>query len=139
MEKWAWIGSLIVPIIFLAIGAAGKKLAKGDPWNRSDWYLGPELALSLVPTAMLYVLEHLEHLVLAGQQQAPNQNDGLIVKIAWSILFAAVSLGLYIGLLSLHQDWEHDTQNPKQIWLLGVLSNGAAAALFVGFVYFVQG
>jgi hypothetical protein len=134
MEMWAWVGSLVVPIIFLAIGAAGKKLTKGHPWQRSDWYLGPELALSLMPTALLYALEH-----LAIVDNQANKNQDSLVKIAWSLLFAAFAMGLYVGLLSLHQDWEQDVSNSKQVWLLGVLSNLLAGALFIGFVFFVQG
>ena len=131
--------SLLVPILFLIVGAAGKKLVRGSAWQRSDWYLGPEFSLSMIPTSLMFCVDRVR--TLDGiAADAVNQIHASHVQIGYSLFTAAISLAVYIGLLSLHQDWEAEADRLRlKTFLLGIVSNGIALALFLSFSIYVQG
>lgn len=136
MQASTVLGAAVIPILFLVIGAVGKKLVRGSPWCRSDWYLGPELALSLIPAALLYAVDQLRK--LDDGTLAANQIHTLHVHLAWSVVFAGIALAVYMGLLSLHQDWEDESGHKFQLPLLGFVSNAMSLGLFFTFTLYIQ-
>jgi hypothetical protein len=54
--------------------------------------------------------------------------------------FLIIAFFLLLWVLSTHQDWEGQTQNPRrQIMWLGLICNAIGIALFAAFVMLVKG
>jgi hypothetical protein len=116
-------------------GAFAKKLVRGSTWQRSDFYLGVELSLASMASALVYVFD-LAKVTNAATPGAPPVDN----KIAATVSFLALCFFLLLWVLSTHQDWERRSQNPKGqfIWL-GVITNLVGAGLLAAFVLLVKG
>ena len=124
-----------IPLLLMLCGALAKKLVRGGGWKKSDFFLGVELSLASLGSAMVYFYD-LQKLPIPTQQLVPSVGD----KIGATATFLAISFFLLLLVLSTHQDWESRTANPKgQILMLGVVSNGIGIALFAFFVLLVKG
>lgn len=124
-----------IPLILLLCGAIAKKLVRGGGWKYSDFFLGVELALAALGSAMVYFYD-LQKLGAVQASSPVSVSD----KIGATASFLAIAFFLLLWILSTHQDWEGRTQNPQgQIVWLGVISNGVGIALFASFVMLVKG
>lgn len=124
-----------IPLLLMLCGALAKKLVRGAGWKKNDFFLGVELSLASLGSAMVYFYD-LQKLPVANQPLVANVGD----KIGATATFLAISFFLLLLVLSTHQDWESRTTNPKgQVLMLGVLSNGVGIALFAVFVLLVKG
>ena len=127
--------ALGIPLILLLCGAIAKKLVRGGGWKYSDFFLGVELALASLGSAMIYFYD-LQRL----GAKAGNSSISVADKIGATASFLAIAFFLLLWVLSTHQDWEERTQNVRgQIVWLGVISNGVGIALFASFVMLVKG
>jgi len=117
--------------------ALAKKLVRGTAWKQTDFFLGVELSLAALGSAMVYFYD-LQKL----QSGPPAAKAGIEVadKIGTTATFLVVCFFLLLWVLSNHQDWEPRTANPKgQLLMLGGVSNLVGVALFAGFVLLVKG
>lgn len=124
-----------IPLILLLCGAIAKKLVRGGGWKYSDFFLGVELALAALGSAMVYFYDLQKLGVTQASPPVPVAD-----KIGATATFLAIAFFLLLWVLSTHQDWEGRTQNPRgQIVWLGLISNGVGIALFASFVMLVKG
>jgi hypothetical protein len=123
-----------IPIVLIVSGALAKKLVRGSNWQRSDFYLGVELSLAAMASALVYVFD------LAKLTSSAATVPGLPHKIAATASFLALCFFLLLWVLSTHQDWERRSQNPRgQLVWLGLLANIVGAGLLAAFVLLVKG
>lgn len=126
--------ALGIPLILIFSGALAKKLVRGSSWQRSDFFLGVELSLAAMASALVYVFD------LAKLTRLQVQPSSIPQKIAATASFLALCFFLLLWILSTHQDWEKRSQNPNgQIIWLGVIANLVGAGLLAAFVLFVKG
>lgn len=124
-----------IPLILLLCGAIAKKLVRGGGWKYSDFFLGVELALAALGSAMVYFYDLQKLGMIPASPPVPVAD-----KIGATATFLAIAFFLLLWVLSTHQDWEGRTQNPRgQIVWLGLISNGVGIALFASFVMLVKG
>jgi len=122
--------ALAIPLIFILVGAIGRKLIRGTTWDRSDFYFGPQLCLATFSSDALFLGE----LFRQPQPTASQAISGLLLIV---VVFA-----VYIWLLSLHQDWqqpEREHRSKTQFCWLVILSNSLGTGLFAAFVFLVKG
>lgn len=124
-----------IPFLLILCGAFAKKLVRGTNWKKNDFFLGVELSLASLGSAMVYFYD-LQKLPVANPPLSTNVGE----KIGATATFLAISFFLLLFVLTTHQDWESRNSNPRgQILMLGVLSNGVGIGLFALFVLFVKG
>lgn len=124
-----------IPIILLACGAFAKKLVRGSPWERFDFFLGVEFTLATMSSALIYVFD----LVKLGLN-SPSVSNTLMSKFAATAAFIALTFFLLLCVLATHQDWQLRNNNPNgQIFWLGVFANLIGAGLLATFVLLVKG
>lgn len=127
--------ALGIPLILLLCGALAKKLVRGGGWKCSDFFLGVELALAALGSAMVYFYD-LQKLGATPTLSPLPIGD----KVGATASFLAIAFFLLLWVLSTHQDWEGRTQNRRgQILWLGFICNGVGIALFFSFVMLVKG
>lgn len=130
-----YIMALGIPLILILCGALAKKLVRGSAWRRTDFFLGVELSLSAMASALVYVFD----LAKMTIQQTGVQSS-LDQKIAATATFLALCFFLLLWVLSTHQDWERRSENSRgQIVWLGVIANLIGSGLLATFVLFVKG
>ena len=127
--------ALGIPLVLILSGALARKLVRGSTWQRSDFFLGVELALAAMASALVYVFD-LAALSAAQSTQSPDLPE----KLAATGSFLALSFFLLLWILTTHQDWEQRTANRGgQIFWLGFFANLIGAVLLAIFVLFVKG
>lgn len=131
----SYLIALGIPLILLFCGALAKKIVRGGGWKHSDFFLGVELALAALGSAMVYFYDLQK---LSSSTPPPDMVVGN--KITATASFLAISFFLLLWVVSAHQDWEGRTQNRwGQIVWLGLISNSVGIALFAAFVMLVKG
>jgi len=130
--------ALVIPIVLLLAGAFGKKLVRGSPWIRKDFYLGVEFTMAALSSAFVYIFDMVKLIPLtnltAEQQQVLHK--GLISNG----VFIVISFILLLVVLSIHQDCENNKSKPKeQFLILGFVSNFIGLGLIAGFIITVKG
>jgi len=129
-----YLVALVIPLLLMLCSALAKKLVRGTAWKMGDFFLGVELSLAALGSAMVYFYD------LQKLQSAADGGAAVANKIGATASFLAVCVFLLLWVLSNHQDWETRSTNPKgQFWMLGVVSNLVGIALFAGFVLLVKG
>ena len=125
-----------IPVMVLVSGAFLKKVARGASWQRQDFYLGIPSTFTAFTGALLYNL-YLINLLKLGQQSDPF----VIANNLWITgIFIIVVFFNLLGLLGVHQSWQHRTDRAKaQFIMLGVLSNLWGSFLLFAFVIIVKG
>lgn len=125
--------ALVIPLILIASGAFAKKLVRGSDWQLSDFFLGVDLSLTAMGSALLYVFDLTNSTM---ETEATSVNS----KLTATASFLAVCFFLLLWILSAHQDWERRTSNRMgQIVWLGIISNATGIGLFAAFVILVKG
>lgn len=118
-----------VPLVFILVGAIGRKLIRGTKWEQSDFYFGPQLCLSTFSADALFLGELFR---LPGQPANGQAVSGLLLLV--------VVFGIYMWLLSVHQDWQgREPRSKTQLFWLVILSNLLGTGLFAAFVFLVKG
>lgn len=130
-----YVIALVIPLLLLLCGAVAKKLVRGGGWKSTDFFLGVELALSALGSAMVYLYD-LQKTASSSSQHAVS----LPGKMVATSSFLAISFFLLLWILSTHQDWEGKNQNPRgQLLWLGIGGNLVGVLLYASFVMFVKG
>jgi hypothetical protein len=130
-----YVIALGIPLVLIVCGALAKKLVRGSTWQQSDFFLGVELSLAAMGSALVYVfdLSKLATSPVTGTAALPQ-------KIAATASFTALCFFLLLWILSTHQDWEKRTQNPRgQLVWLAIICNLIGGGLLAAFVLFVKG
>jgi uncharacterized PurR-regulated membrane protein YhhQ (DUF165 family) len=130
-----YLAALGIPLVLIFSGGIAKKLVRGSGWQQSDFFLGVELALAAMASALVYALD-LARQAVGGSDQAYSAAQKMIV----TAFFTAVCFFILLWMLSLHQDWERRSHNPRgQLLWLGLIGNTLGIALIVAFILFVKG
>jgi phosphatidylglycerophosphate synthase len=130
-----YVVAIVIPLLLLFCGALAKKLVRGGGWKTTDFFLGVELALSALGSAMVYLYD-LQKTASSGGQTAVS----LPGKMVATSSFLAISFFLLLWILSTHQDWEGRNQNPRgQFLWLGIGGNLVGILLYASFVMLVKG
>ncbi len=128
-----YIDPFIIPLSLLFCGALAKKLVRGKGWERSDFYLGIELVLLSLGSAVLYLYD------ISFIIQTEKTTE-LSMKILYISVFFITSFFLWLCVLSLHQDWQMRTENTtKQFFLLIIVCNSIGIGLFAVFIFLIKG
>lgn len=132
-----------VPFMFLLLGAICRKLVRGSTWKREDFYLGIDLSLTGISSGLIYIFELLSTkadqvgCLTPACVEFRNSVDLRLVADAGFIVAALLCL---MGTLTIHQDPEKNTNDPKrQLISLGLLSNLVGAAVLAAFILCVKG
>lgn len=127
--------ALGIPLILIFSGALAKKLVRGSEWQRADFFLGVELSLAAMASALVYVFD-LARLTTADTAPLPTVSERMIATAS----FLALCFFLLLWVLSVHQDWEKrvQNQNGQFVWL-AIIANLIGAGLLAAFVLFVKG
>lgn len=127
--------ALGIPLILIFSGALAKKLVRGSEWQRADFFLGVELSLAAMASALVYVFD-LARLTTADKAALPTVSERMIATAS----FLALCFFLLLWVLSVHQDWEKrvQNQNGQFVWL-AIIANLIGAGLLAAFVLFVKG
>ncbi len=118
-----------MPLLLVLLGVIGKKLVRQTRgWKARDFYLGVELTLAAVSSALLNIFDSLN----PDRKEADNHRvllSNFVVTVLGMLLFMFV--------LSLHRDWESNSQHPKKeaFWLLGVSNMIGFGLLVAGISY----
>ncbi|MCX5890310.1 MAG: hypothetical protein NTY36_12750 [Deltaproteobacteria bacterium] len=127
--------ALVIPMVLIFSGALAKKLVRGSAWQTSDFFLGKELSLATMASALVYVFD-LSKLSMSQSVTVSSLNN----KIVATASFLALCFFLLLWILATHQDWEKRSQNPRgQFVWLGIITNLVGAGLLSAFVLFVKG
>jgi len=127
--------ALGIPLILIFSGALAKKLVRGSGWQRADFFLGVELSLAAMASALVYVFD-LARLATPGTPSLPSVSQRMMATAS----FLALCFFLLLWVLSVHQDWEKRVQNPNgQFVWLAIIANLVGAGLLAAFVLFVKG
>ena len=119
--QFRYVTGVGVPLVLMLIGVLGKKLSRRSRgWIRNDFYLGGELTLAAISSALLNIFD----LLKPGQTTMPNS-----IALLSNFLIAFVGFGLFLFVLSMHQDYESNEvggANPsrrKQLFVLAGVCN----------------
>lgn len=127
--------ALGIPLILILSGALARKLVRGSEWQRADFFLGVELSLAAMASALVYVFD-LARLTTADAAPTPSVSERMVATAS----FLALCFFLLLWVLSAHQDWEKRVQNPNgQFLWLAIIANLVGAGLLAAFVLFVKG
>ncbi|NEP55899.1 MAG: hypothetical protein F6K31_02600 [Symploca sp. SIO2G7] len=113
--------TLIVPIVIIFVGSAGKKLARGRGWERQDFFFGIELSLAAMSGALTILLDN-------TIQPSIVQKSGFFITICF---------GLFIYVLALYQEHGQATARQQYIWLT-FFSNMIGVVLMMIFVFWFK-
>lgn len=110
------------------------KLVRRTAWERHDFFLGIQLTLAALSSAFIQMFD------LAKQKQAVQSASAGASGLT-TAAFTAITLFLFLLVLSTHQDWDQaaDKDKKKQIWQLGILCNFIGAGLLASFILWVKG
>ncbi|HEX8903575.1 MAG TPA: hypothetical protein VF771_01895 [Longimicrobiaceae bacterium] len=135
--------AIAVPFLLILLGAISKKLIRSTAWMRDDFFLGVDLSISAISSALIFISELLGAKAAAvGCSTAACQTtlasaDERLLRDAG---FLVAALILFLLVLSLHQDQERNTGSPRrQLLTLGVLGNLIGVVLLSGFILLVKG
>lgn len=124
-----------IPLLLIFSGAFAKKLVRGSNWESRDFFLGVELCLAAMAAALVFVFD----LSKLTSIQASTASSVMQTMVA-TASFLALCFFLLLWILSIHQDWERRSQNPKgQLLWLGIIANLIGAGLIAAFVLLVKG
>jgi hypothetical protein len=124
--------AIAIPLALLACGSLLKKIVRGGGWKRADFFLGAELALAAIGSAMVYLYDL--------RDATTGSDDERWRHVAATASFIVISFFLLLFIMSTHQDWEHRTGNRRgQVIWLGIICNTLGVMLFSSFVLLVKG
>jgi hypothetical protein len=135
------VAAFAIPFILLLCGAVAKKLVRGSPWQRSDFFLGVELTLSAMSAALVYGFDLGRQIarpalfVTTPTQPLPD----LGARLNATMFFLTICL-LLLWVVSVHQDWDRrgDDKSGQTKWLL-IAANFVGISLLAAFVFLIQG
>jgi hypothetical protein len=129
----SYVIALLVPIVLILSSAVAKKLVRGSGWIRTDFFLGVELSLAAVASALTNFLD------LGKKLSIRNSNvEASILEV--NGVFLAICFFLLLVILATHQEWERRSNAYKgQILWLGLFCNAIGAGLLIAFIILVKG
>lgn len=124
---------LVVPIVLSSIGVLAKKISRRTGgWRRSDFYLGRELALAGVATAVTSILV----VLLKPDRSFQGKSD--LITLAENFSVVLVGFLLFMLIVSMSQDYENEdhegAERNRELKLVGIVSNAIGVALLVASV-----
>lgn len=130
-----YIAAIGMPLLLIFCGAIARKIVRGKNWERSDFYLGVELVLLSLGSALLYLYD-----LITIQSLTVEQSLVLAVRMRNVSVFLLTSFFLLLWVLSMHQDWQGRTGNSrKQFFWLVIFCNAIGIGLLASFVLLVKG
>jgi hypothetical protein len=124
--------ALGVPLFLLVSGTLAKKLARGPGWLRTDFFLGVQLTMAAISSALINMFE------LAKQLSSGSSSAHASAGLTATAVFLAMTLFSLLVVMSLHQDWE-DNAVDGRILRLGVICNMIGGGLLASFILLVRG
>jgi hypothetical protein len=135
--------AVAIPFLLILLGAIARKLIRSTAWIRDDFYLGVDLSIAAISSALIFISELLTTKGAAigcatdACKAVLSTADERLLRDA---SFLAVALIFFLLVLALHQDEVRNTGNRRrQLLKLGVLSNVIGVALLSGFILLVKG
>lgn len=140
----------VIPSIFLAFGAVGKRIVRATHWEWADWFLGVELVLAAMSTGIMHAFDlgiKLSEILKQDNPSIPKEIGSQLITV---IIFLVVTIVLFFFVVIAHQEWERvpGTSTPlgqkdwkekwKLVWLAGIC-NLIGYALFAAFIFLVKG
>lgn len=123
-----------IPLILILCGALARKLVRGTAWVKSDFFLGVQLSLAAMASALVYLFD------LSKLTTIRSTAASIPTKLAATGGFLTLCFFLLLWILSTHQDWEKRPQSPTgQVIWLGIFSNLVGASLLATFVLLIKG
>jgi hypothetical protein len=124
---------LVVPLVLSALGVLAKKVSRRTGgWRRSDFYLGRELSLAGVATAVTSILV----VLLKPDRNFQGRSD--LITLAENFSVVLVGFLLFMLIVSMSQDYENEDhegdERSRELKLIGFVSNGIGVALLVASV-----
>lgn len=117
-----FLESLLIPFVIIFVGSSGKKLARAKKgWERQDFFFGIELSLSAMSGVLTILFD--------------DSIDRLLAQKAG--LFITICFGLFIYVLSLHQEYQQATPRKQYFWLT-FFSNMIGIGLMMIFVFWFK-
>jgi hypothetical protein len=114
-----------IPFLLIMLSAFAEKLCKGQGWKWKYFYLGVDLTLAAMSSALV----NLADAELPGNRALPA---GASAK---SAIFLAGTLFLLFILMGFQQDHGHaEKPSGRQIFMLVFASNFVASGVFFGFI-----
>ena len=124
-----------IPLLLISCGAFARKLVRGTKWKRSDVYMGVELTLAAMTSALVYIFD-----LTKLSPSAPGTVAVPTLRLAGAGSFLAICFFLMLWVMALHQDWDKSSANAKfQFLWLGLIANLIGAGLLTAFVLLVKG
>ena len=99
---------------------------RGSGWRSSDFFLGVELSLAALASALMYIFD-LAKFTLSGTNEASQ----LPQKIVATASFLVLSFFLLLWVISTHQDWEQNFE-PSVFFYWNQMHHQAIQALQIG-------
>ena len=132
-----------VPFMFLLLGAICRKLVHAGAWKREDFFLGIDLSPTGISSGLIYIFELLSTKANQAGCLTPacvEFRDSVDLRLVADAGFIVVALFCLMGVLTIHQDQERNTTDPKrQLIFLGLLSNLVGATVLAVFILYVKG
>ena len=129
-----YIYAIGIPILLICCGAVARKLVRGSNWQFDDFYLGVELALAAMASALVYLYD------LSKIKRISAEVTNISDKLSATAVFLALCFFLLLWILSTHQDWEKRSQNRGgQFLMLGIIANLIGVGLIAIFVLLIKG
>ena len=123
VEGIAYWGSFVIPLVLLAVGAWIQKLVDGKPFKREHFYLGLDLTVYFLASAMVNFLD-------IARKQPMNS-----MSIVWTVILLLAAIVMLLIQMGLHQSWTVAGKTGRmQVFMLCYFSNGLGLLLLYGFV-----
>jgi hypothetical protein len=104
-----YLPGLVVPIVFIIVGAICKKLVRSGAFIRADFFMGVELSLAAFSSELIYLIEAF---------QKPNVSSDAVRNAHLGVSVASFgTFVLLIAVFGLHQSFMKDGVSAKTQYL----------------------
>lgn len=133
-----YFAALGVPLLLVLVGAAARKLVRGTPWVRRDFYLGIDLALAAFASGLIYIYDVVQ--LMEREPLTLHSPSAYTYALLVGMGFIIVSTVVLLWVLALHQDEAQKGLRPvRQFLWLGVVGNMTSGGLLAMFILLVKG
>ncbi len=123
IEKIAYWGSFVIPLVLLGVGALIQKLVDGKPFKREHFYLGIDLTLYFLAVTLVNFLDVAKSVPV------------VVTSIVWTVILLLGAIVMLFIQMGIHQAWLGDEKRGRmQLFMLCIFSNALGILLLYGFV-----
>jgi len=120
---------LIVPIVFILLGAFCKKIVRSGSFVRDDFFMGIELTLAAFSLELIFLIETFQKSIKSSNEQISGQT---LLHMSVSLLITFVVL---IIVFAMHQSYTKPSVSAKMQYLsLTFFSNLLGSFTMISFV-----